>query len=372
MIRVLFVTPELPFPVRSGTGASAAELIRELARRENVDLTAAVFEPVPSSIRAELPSVTWLSLPRATRRSTRTILAPRGVRAYYSPAARHRIGAVACDVVIAHRLHSVHAVADVNAQRSFILQDVVSAKADQSVRAPWLARRVRELQFFCLERWALPQFERVHVVSEGERRHIAERHPQHLGKTTVSRMGFHVEDFYAADDAEEGAVDVAYFGNLGSVRNQRAVERLSRILGLCRAAGRPLSAAAYGADGPEDFLTALKGFEHTGRVGDVDRALQAATIVVNPQQVASGVKTSVLRAMGASRACVISPAVADTIGGEHYEHYVVADSDPEFADRMIELLEDQNLRNRLGANAKAFVTREYSWPRYVDDLLKAP
>jgi glycosyltransferase involved in cell wall biosynthesis len=45
------------------------------------------------------------------------------------------------------------------------------------------------------------------------------------------------------------------------------------------------------------------------------------------------------------------------------ENVVIAKSDKEFAEKVVELLKDENERRRIGRNARKFVEENYSWER---------
>ncbi len=111
----------------------------------------------------------------------------------------------------------------------------------------------------------------------------------------------------------------------------------------------------------------------TGEVPDVRPYLHHAQVYVAPLRVGGGTRLKLLEAMAMRRAIV-----STTVGAEGYpvqagEHLLLADTPEAFADAVVTLLQDEDLRRRLGDAAREFVTRHYDWdavfPRFLDALL---
>jgi len=49
---------------------------------------------------------------------------------------------------------------------------------------------------------------------------------------------------------------------------------------------------------------------------------------------------------------------------------IIADNQTEFAERVIELLNDKPLREKIGHNARNLMEKEYSWKKVTDKLNK--
>ncbi|MFC2048978.1 glycosyltransferase, partial [Elusimicrobiota bacterium] len=66
---------------------------------------------------------------------------------------------------------------------------------------------------------------------------------------------------------------------------------------------------------------------------------------------------------------VITTALgADGIGAIAGEHLIVADTPSDFAEKVLLLMEDNNLRRKLSENAYQFVKEQYDWPVVVQQL----
>jgi glycosyltransferase involved in cell wall biosynthesis len=107
----------------------------------------------------------------------------------------------------------------------------------------------------------------------------------------------------------------------------------------------------------------------TGYVEDVRPFLAKAPVVVVPMTIDDGgFKTKILEAMAMGKAVISTSIGAKGLNVTPEENIIIADEPKEFARRVIELLGDEGLRNRLGANARKLMEEEYSWEKVTDML----
>jgi glycosyltransferase involved in cell wall biosynthesis len=107
----------------------------------------------------------------------------------------------------------------------------------------------------------------------------------------------------------------------------------------------------------------------TGYVDDVRPYIASASVYVVPLRIGGGTRLKVLEAMAMGKAIV-----STTLGYEGFEGLVpgrellVADTPEEFARQVIELLGDAPLREKLGQAAQRFVRERYDWRIIVPKL----
>jgi glycosyltransferase involved in cell wall biosynthesis len=99
----------------------------------------------------------------------------------------------------------------------------------------------------------------------------------------------------------------------------------------------------------------------TGFVDDIRPLVQQASIFVAPIRSGSGTKIKVLNAMAQGKAVVATSVAAEGIDALDGEHLCIADDPRLFADRVCELLNDQERRERLGKAARALIDERNSW-----------
>jgi sugar transferase (PEP-CTERM/EpsH1 system associated) len=111
-------------------------------------------------------------------------------------------------------------------------------------------------------------------------------------------------------------------------------------------------------------LAALPGVEVVGQVADVRPYLARSAVAVVPLRLARGVQNKVLEALAMARACVASPqALAGLVGAgvRPGTHLLSASSADEWVEAVGRLLDDADLRQRLGAAGRRHVEARHRW-----------
>jgi glycosyltransferase involved in cell wall biosynthesis len=107
----------------------------------------------------------------------------------------------------------------------------------------------------------------------------------------------------------------------------------------------------------------------TGYVDDVRSYIAGACVYVVPLRIGGGTRLKVLEAMAMSK-----PVVSTSLGCEGFQglesgrELYLADNPEQFAQRVIELLDDAFRRERLGRAARHFVEERYDWRLIVPRL----
>ncbi|MFL5339943.1 MAG: TIGR03087 family PEP-CTERM/XrtA system glycosyltransferase [Gemmataceae bacterium] len=115
-------------------------------------------------------------------------------------------------------------------------------------------------------------------------------------------------------------------------------------------------------------LAKTAGVTVIGEVPDVRPALAAASVAVMPLRIARGVQNKVLEALAMGKACVASPAALAGVPAVPGEHLLSATTPPEWVLAVERLLDDADLRSRLGATGRAYVEMNHTWERCLEPL----
>jgi glycosyltransferase involved in cell wall biosynthesis len=99
----------------------------------------------------------------------------------------------------------------------------------------------------------------------------------------------------------------------------------------------------------------------TGRVPDIRPYLRAASVVVAPLRIGGGTRVKILEAQAMRRPVVSTTIGAEGLGLSHGESILLADNAQEFADRIVDLLNDGSQAVRIAANAWAHAAHHFSW-----------
>lgn len=115
-------------------------------------------------------------------------------------------------------------------------------------------------------------------------------------------------------------------------------------------------------------LAERPGVIATGTVRDIRPYLMNATACVVPLRVARGVQNKLLEAMACGKAVVATSEAAAGLRVAHEEQLLLADSPTDFAAAVLETMRDENLRERLGWQARRFVETEHDWRPVLQKL----
>jgi len=108
--------------------------------------------------------------------------------------------------------------------------------------------------------------------------------------------------------------------------------------------------------------------EVTGWVSDLRTVLNGAEVGVDPLRIGAGLQNKVLEGMAMALPMVITSTANEGIGAVPGKHVWVADEPQAFADAVAHLLEDGDLRRKMGEAARAFIVEHWSWDKHFSAL----
>ncbi len=120
-----------------------------------------------------------------------------------------------------------------------------------------------------------------------------------------------------------------------------------------------------GARPPQDIVRfATRHSSHvtlTGYVPDLQPYLERAALMVVPVRAASGMRVRILEALARGIPLVTTTTGVEGIEAIHGEHLLVADEPREFAEAVVRLLGNAQLRERLARNGRRLIEEHYDW-----------
>jgi polysaccharide biosynthesis protein PslH len=103
----------------------------------------------------------------------------------------------------------------------------------------------------------------------------------------------------------------------------------------------------------------------TGRVPDVTPYLDRAALVVVPLRLGGGMRVKVLEALAAGKAVIASPLAIEGLDLVDGEHVILAETDQQFSEAIVELLIDPVKRASLAACARAWACANLGWEKSI-------
>jgi glycosyltransferase involved in cell wall biosynthesis len=209
-------------------------------------------------------------------------------------------------------------------------------------------------------------------------------------KDSYVRIGFPLEKFVVVptcadfDFVDRGTVEssearrklslqeqkmiIFFFGPLSYYPNLEAARYIAEE--LSRAVRKEHREADFFIAGKGEMGVALpEGVHHLGFVPDLHLWLLAADICVAPMWRGVGILTKVIDMLSAGKPTVVTPLAVEGIPElEDGLNCVIARDKDEFKDALMSLIDNVELRGRIGRNGKALVQSKYSWDVVAPEL----
>ena len=116
-------------------------------------------------------------------------------------------------------------------------------------------------------------------------------------------------------------------------------------------------------------LREMDQVEVTGWVAEIQPFLHAAGVYIAPLRMGSGTRLKILEAMAAGCAVVATSIAVAGLQAEARRAMIIADSEGDFANTVIRLLQDPAQRQKLGGEARTIVRKYYDWSALIPCLL---
>jgi len=402
--RILFLTPQFPYPPNQGTTIRNYNLIRRVARYHDVDLcTFATTEemetwrdtpvaqfcrrvymvpmPGPRSLWARLWSTLFSPWPDMALRLASSAMHDR-VRALLAEnaydvvqvegieMARYAVG-WAGDGKPLRRIFDDHNVEYLLQKRAFWTDLRRPGRWSGALYSLWQWRKLRRY-----EAAVGRQHDAILAVSAADGDVLAQLLPGRRLQVVPNGVDL---TFYADFATAEGeravrmpAQSVVFTGKMDyRPKVDGVLWFVHRVWPLIRSA-HPEAQFFIVGQKPHPRLTTLTnvpGTIITGWVPDVRPYIAGATVYVVPLRVGGGTRLKVLEAMAMRRAIVATPLGAEGYPVRHGQELHLAASAADFAAAVADLLDHPEARRRLGEAGFRFVAERYDWERIVQRLL---
>ena len=177
-------------------------------------------------------------------------------------------------------------------------------------------------------------------------------------------------------DFKETPVDlkkIVFFSNLRTFHNVDAVQYFYKsIFPLIKKRVKAAKFFIVGASIPSCILR--MGQDSSVSVlsdaPDIRAAVEDACVSVAPMRVAVGIQNKILQSMAFRVPVVTTTRGLGGIQAKPGRDILIADSPVEFAEKVIMVMENPDLRERLRENAHRLVKEKYFWPNIAEELNK--
>ncbi|MCS6910791.1 MAG: glycosyltransferase [Anaerolineales bacterium] len=395
--RLLFLTPQPPYPPRQGTAIRNWGLIKHLSARHTLSLLTfaeddqSVAEPLRNACRR----VVVVPTPRRTRLDRlRTLLSPRPDLAErlasteYARALNDLLREEKFDFVHVEGLELARYLPMLSAAGVRVIYDAHNAeyvlqqrafKTDLHRLRRWPAALYSLIQWPRLKRFEAATLRAVHAVtcvSQEDATALRALVPE-LQPVLVPN-GIDVQDYVdflqhapRATSAVSRPPSVVFTGKMDYRPNVDAVLWFAADIWPLIRAQQPEVQFIIVGQKPAPAVQALHGRDAitvTGAVDDVRPYIAGASVYVAPLRLGGGTRFKLLEAMALQ-----TPIVSTTLGAEGFavadgRELLLADSPHDFAGAVLRLLTDSELRVKLAEAGLACVRKNYDWSVIVPAL----
>jgi sugar transferase (PEP-CTERM/EpsH1 system associated) len=384
-LRILFVVPDLPYPLTWGFGIRVYQLMSRLAERHDISLLAHARPGEADKVRAlqqVCSAVYTVPMPR-----------PRGGKRL-----AQALASVSPHSYQGSWLRSPHmrrAIRELTSRQQWDLLQVESSKLcpldvpraipllldEHNVEYELLYRTFREERSAFRRAFAWLEYQKFRreeqrswqwvdgcILTSDREASILRQHSPRTPAVVVPN-GVDL-DYFRPSSAALVPDHLVFTGLLSYRPNADAVIWfVNEILPLIRRVRPAVVFTVAGASAPPEVLRlAGANVAITGRVPDVRPYVLPASVAVVPLRMGSGTRLKVLEGLAMGKAVVSTSVGCEGIAVRDGEHLLVADQPEQFARRVLELLDDPRRRSILGTAGRALVERDYSWESVSERL----
>ncbi|MDD5021732.1 MAG: glycosyltransferase family 4 protein [Endomicrobiaceae bacterium] len=379
MKKILIISPYFPYPPRDGGKVRLYNLIKHLAKENDIYLLAYI-EPDAStdsiSMAKEVCKEVFSVVRHEDKRIEREDI-PRCVSFFYTQAMIDELYRVLeyvkPDVVQLDFLVMTQYVNHIkNVPVFYTEHDLGSLDFNQSFHDRDLPDNLRYVEWRKLveyEKRIINKFNSVIVLTDRDGRIMNSFNSE--VKTVVIPTGVDVDFFNMIDDIEKEK-KLVFIGHYKHYPNADAIVYFVKFIFDKIVKQIPNIKLYIVGSGLTEDVSRLKSENIiiTGEVEDVRYYLKCPNIFVAPVRLGGGIKGKVLEAMASGIPVVATQEAADGIKCENFHDILVGNTEDEFADMVVKLFFDDKLYNKISKNAKINVKQKYDWKIIAEALNK--
>lgn len=258
--------------------------------------------------------------------------------------------------------------------KSLDLQDALSAGLKRRYdKSNFLSRQIFKLEYNRMIKYESEiqnYFDVVTIITDTDRKLL----PANI-RANVDIIPNGVDfDFFnnSNKDFSQREFDVVFTGNMAYPPNIKAAQFLVREIMPLVWKDIPKAKVLIAGASPSQSVKTLRNnlVEVSGWIDDIRTAYQSAKIFVAPMQIGTGLQNKLLEAMAMELPCVTSDLANNALKAKDGLEILISpkDSASTFAEKIVLLLEDENINRKISINGNTFVKQNYDWQNSVSKL----
>ena len=386
-MKVLMITPYLPYPLYSGGQIRTYNLLKNLAKSHEITLFAFVKVVVPDHIKALEKFCKKIEVFRRRRAwSIVNILVsgfsfyPFLVAIYYSLSLRKRIREELSlnkyDLIHAETFYVMPNIPQTNVPILLVEQTIeylvyahfletLSLKVFKAL----LALDIFKLKFW--EKFYWKRADKVVAMSASDKNKMRKLVPNLSVEIIPNGVD---SSFFSKVKQKKGKSAVILFvGNFSWLQNREAVYFLiEKIWPNVKNKIKDARLLIVGRNPSEGIRNLVRNFkvQLESSVNDIRDVYAKSDVMIAPIFGPGGTRYKILEAMASSLPVVTTGMGAEGLPVKHREHILIANEQYTLTEQTIKLLSDKKLRDRISENARLLVQKEFDWRKISEKLDK--
>jgi glycosyltransferase involved in cell wall biosynthesis len=225
-----------------------------------------------------------------------------------------------------------------------------------------------------IEKYMYPKADACIIDTKTDANYLKKLNPK-INTFTVP-VGFD-PDVYSpyGTKVEIGSKTLIFTGSMQSMQTMEAVyELITEIMPLVWKESPDTTIYLVGANPPEKIKQLCSTDNRiilTGYVEDLASYLRSAFVYVCPLRIGSGMKTRVIEALATGCALVSTPDGVEglELASNESPPWLVANSPSNIAYEVLELLNNEILRNELSIRAASYASKQYPWEKVSQKII---
>lgn len=380
-MNILFIAPRLPYPADTGGKIRTLNILKQLAKQAKVHLVCFSFDRNDQELSESLKllGMQVTLVPGRNLNLINKIMAvlldplPVTIKKYYSQNMESVLLALNeahdFDAVHIDHLHMAHyqkcfdgvpCVIDEHNVEYMILQRCANVEKSFIKRIVFGYQSKKMVRF---EKRSINDASTYFAVSQKDKDLLSELSGNgHAGHVVPNGVDTQYFDRQSIQDEEEAVV---FTGSMDWLPNDdAAIYFCDEILPLIWKQHPELKFYIIGKNPSKKILGYARRDNRiicTGRVDDVRTYVEKSKIFIVPLRIGGGTRLKILEAMSMQKAVISTRIGAEGINCTENSDIILADKPQEFADKVAQLIDDDQKRATLGRAGRSLVLEQYDW-----------
>ncbi len=385
-MKIFVLVSRFPYPLEKGDKLRAFHQIKELSKKHEIVLCALSDEKVSNSsieklkqycvqvevIRLYKLKIYWNLL-------MQLLFGKKSLQvSYFYSAGAHKkiedlIEKVKPDHIYCQLIRVTEYVRDLKIEKTLDYMDAFARGMERRVEnAPFYLKPFLKIETKRLKRYehdVFNDFNHTSIISNQDKELIVHI-KNHEIKVIPNGVDYSTFQFKEV----EKKYDLIFTGNMGYPPNiDSAVYIVNEIMPLLWQKFPNVNLAIVGAT-PDARVKALQTNKVTvtGWVEDISDYYAASKIFIAPMQIGTGLQNKLLEAMAMKLPCITSKLANNALGAIHEKDALIGETPEEYVNHIVNLLENQELYQKLSENGYEFVKQNYTWEgttQLLEDLM---